>query len=250
MSFGKRIALDASALAKADDTASQPPRDDEPDTALDAYQKAAVLSLSSRNKKRAEEQKLADRVKRDARKQAEKQEQAKAGSAATLGVKVPTVKKTSSCKTPDEDAPPKPYIKLEPKAAAPTPKAAGPTGKATAAKSKPSSKPSASAVAAAPSSKSKARAPKRIPIMVSKKEADAMTPPHPLRDGSDPPPVDYNGGRIYTSNAKKAYRAIRTKGDYYSEKAFSWKKDKQPSKKLWLGALRSIDEYKKLKKAS
>lgn len=75
-----------------------------------------------------------------------------------------------------------------------------------------------------------------------------MTPPHPMPDGSDPPPVDYNGGRIYTSNSKKAYRPNRTQGDYYSEKSFRWEKDKKPSKKLWLGALRSIDEYRKVKK--
>ena len=41
-----------------------------------------------------------------------------------------------------------------------------------------------------------------------------MKPPCPSADGSDPPPIDYNGGRIYTSSSKQAYRTIRTKGDF------------------------------------
>ena len=78
------------------------------------------------------------------------------------------------------------------------------------------------------------------PIEISKKEA-LKTVPRPNADGSDPAPLDYNGGRIYVSGAKQAYRTIRTRGNYYSEKAFSWKRLSAPTRKLWKSALDAID---------
>ena len=65
--------------------------------------------------------------------------------------------------------------------------------------------------------------------------------PSPNADGSDPTPLDYNGGRIYVSGKKQAYRTIRTRGNYFSEKAFSWKRLSAPTKKLWKSALDAID---------
>ena len=58
-------------------------------------------------------------------------------------------------------------------------------------------------------------------------------------------PVDCKGGRIYTSLPKRAFRVIRERGDYYSEKSSKWAKADKPDRKAWQAALKSVDEHNK-----
>ena len=54
-------------------------------------------------------------------------------------------------------------------------------------------------------------------------------------------PVVYNGGIIYTSFAKRNFRALRTRGDNYSEHSARWRAD-QPTVVAWRNVVNSIDE--------
>ena len=63
-------------------------------------------------------------------------------------------------------------------------------------------------------------------------------------DGSNPLPVHYNGGVIYTSRSVAKFRALRKRGDKYSEYGAGWKvHGTQPA--AWKAAVSSIDAYKK-----
>ena len=68
---------------------------------------------------------------------------------------------------------------------------------------------------------------------VNKKNIQAAMPKLP-RDGSDPAPVKYNGGVIYT-------RPLTTRGDKYSEKSCAKWKAKKPSIAEWIAAYTHID---------
>ena len=73
--------------------------------------------------------------------------------------------------------------------------------------------------------------------------------PRQTADGSNPDPVSYNGGVIYTSQNIKKFRALRLRGDRYTEKAHGWTpKTHGTMKKAWASAVQCIDEYKKKKK--
>ena len=61
-------------------------------------------------------------------------------------------------------------------------------------------------------------------------------------------PVDYKGGRIYTSLSKSAFRVIRERGNYDSERSSTWAKVDKPDRKAWLAALKHVDEYSKTAK--
>ena len=64
-------------------------------------------------------------------------------------------------------------------------------------------------------------------------------PPLPRKgDG----PVDYKGGRIYTSVARATFRAIRERKVYATERSQKWAGN-TPDKKSWDAALKSIDEF-------
>ena len=52
------------------------------------------------------------------------------------------------------------------------------------------------------------------------------------KDGSSPKPVKYWGGIIYTSRAGKKFRALKVKGDTYTEASAAWGSDK-PTKSSW-----------------
>ena len=56
-------------------------------------------------------------------------------------------------------------------------------------------------------------------------------------------PMDYKGGRIYTSGPKKAFRVIRARGKYSTEAGVAWGKP-APTPQAWKGALKKIDVYK------
>ena len=54
-------------------------------------------------------------------------------------------------------------------------------------------------------------------------------------------PIVYNGGIIYTSFAKRNFRALRTRGDNYSEHSAAWRSD-QPTADAWRNVVTSINE--------
>ena len=85
---------------------------------------------------------------------------------------------------------------------------------------------------------SKARVKLPVPVALTRK--DPM--PEPTK-GEEAPPTDYKGGRIYWKISSMAFRVIRKRKNYGSEKKIRWKKSK-PSRGEWKKALDSIDEYK------
>ena len=68
-------------------------------------------------------------------------------------------------------------------------------------------------------------------------------------DGSNPKPVHYWGGVIYTARRTKQFRALRKRGDSYSESSAAWGGEK-PSKDAWQKCVKAIEsERKKQKRA-
>ena len=65
--------------------------------------------------------------------------------------------------------------------------------------------------------KGKKPAAKMAVVEVNKKNIQAAMPRLPS-DGSNPAPVKYNGGVIYTSRKSSCFRPLATRGDKYSEK--------------------------------
>ena len=70
---------------------------------------------------------------------------------------------------------------------------------------------------------------------------DAM--PSLPKDGSNPPPVAYKQGIIYTSVKTKRFRALKTRGDAYSEFSRGWGGPK-PNKEAWASAVQAIEKSK------
>ena len=62
-------------------------------------------------------------------------------------------------------------------------------------------------------------------------------------DGSNPKPVRYWGGVIYCARKQKAFRALRTRGDNYTETYSAWGGQK-PSKKAWKKVVKAIENQK------
>ena len=60
-------------------------------------------------------------------------------------------------------------------------------------------------------------------------------------DGSNPAPVKYNGGVIYTSTKSLSFRTLTTRGDRYSEKPCAKWKAKKPTIAEWKAAYTHID---------
>ena len=81
---------------------------------------------------------------------------------------------------------------------------------------------------------------KATAVEVDKKNIQAAMPKLPT-DGSNPSPVKYNGGVIYTSMKASTFRALTTRGDRYSEKACAKWKAKKPSPAEWKAAYAHID---------
>ena len=63
------------------------------------------------------------------------------------------------------------------------------------------------------------------------------------QDGSNPPPVAYKGGIIYTSVASKRFRALQDRTDVLTEKSRAWGSDK-PTQHSWEAAVAAIDAKK------
>ena len=60
-----------------------------------------------------------------------------------------------------------------------------------------------------------------------------------------PAPVDYNGARIYTSFAKRSFRAIIVAGNYSTERGFAWGSAGGGKLAAWLNALEAVDEARR-----
>ena len=76
-----------------------------------------------------------------------------------------------------------------------------------------------------------------IPHYMSRKEAKLPK----VGDG----PVDYKHGRIYTSAARTAFRVIRQRGVFNTERQFRWAKKGKTDKKAFDAALQAVDDYAK-----
>ena len=76
-----------------------------------------------------------------------------------------------------------------------------------------------------------------IPHYMSRKEAKCPK----VGDG----PVDYKHGRIYTSAARTAFRVIRQRGVFNTERQFRWAKKGKTDKKSFDAALQAVDDYAK-----
>ena len=74
--------------------------------------------------------------------------------------------------------------------------------------------------------------------------------PKDVADGcTNPAAVHYNGGVIYTVQKNKCFRALRTRGDKYTETTKSWGKKLKKSE-AWKACVEAIDNQRKVKKAT
>ena len=64
------------------------------------------------------------------------------------------------------------------------------------------------------------------------------------KDGSSPKPVKYWGGVIYTAAKAKKFRALKVRGDAYTEASASWGGDK-PTKEAWAKCVKAIEQHHK-----
>ena len=71
--------------------------------------------------------------------------------------------------------------------------------------------------------------------------------PKDVADGcTNPAAVHYNGGVIYTVQKNKCFRALRTRGDKYTETTKSWGKKLKKSE-AWKACVEAIDNQRKVK---
>ena len=77
-------------------------------------------------------------------------------------------------------------------------------------------------------------------VEADKNNIQAAMPKLPS-DGSNPAPVKYNGGVIYTSIKSSTFRPLTRRGDKYSEKSCAKWKAKKPSIAEWPAAYTHID---------
>ena len=91
-----------------------------------------------------------------------------------------------------------------------------------------------------PSAKASMPKQRKVIVEVDKKHIEAALPKLPS-DGSNPAPVKYTGGVIYTSQKARSFRTLTTRGDNYYEKPNSKWKAKKPSQVEWRTAYSHID---------
>ena len=85
---------------------------------------------------------------------------------------------------------------------------------------------------------------KREPLEVDKKQIKAAMP----QDDATSQPVLYNGGIVYTVHKAHKFRALRVRGDAYTESSASWGKTRTKSE-AWSTVIRAIDKHARSKKA-
>ena len=125
-------------------------------------------------------------------------------------------------------------------------KSGAPTAPAGASKNDCIRKRPACASASSASLMKRPAAAKQKAVVTIEKEPKA-TPNMPTMpgDGSNPRPVHYWGGIIYTARASKKFRALRVKGNTHTESSASWGGEK-PNKAAWLKCVQAITaHYKK-----
>ena len=97
---------------------------------------------------------------------------------------------------------------------------------------------------------SKSKKEKLEQVIVPKSRIVASMPHKLPKDGSNPQPVLYNNGVIYTVCKTRKFRALATRGDRYSETSKAWGADK-PTEAAWVAAVKSIEtKNKNVKKSS
>jgi len=101
--------------------------------------------------------------------------------------------------------------------------------------------PAANAGAKPPTKQTKV---KDEPKEVSKAGVMKAMPRTLPSDGSNPPPVLYKGGILYTSRKAMKFRALTEKGNKYSETQRSWGGDK-PSKDAWQSCVTAIEKHQR-----
>ena len=62
------------------------------------------------------------------------------------------------------------------------------------------------------------------------------------KDGSSPKPVKYWGGIIYTAAKAKKFRALKERGNPYTEASASWGGDK-PTTEAWTKCVKAIEKH-------
>ena len=139
---------------------------------------------------------------------------------------------SEQCEPDEANAEPKVKSKAEPKA-----------------KSKVKSEPTGK-VKSKPATKVKVDRNRKLETKV-KKEADdddvpkskilKAMPPIP-KDRSSPKPVRYWGGVIYTAIKAKKFRALKERGNNYTESSASWGGSK-PSKEAWVKCVKAIEKH-------
>ena len=83
---------------------------------------------------------------------------------------------------------------------------------------------------------------KKDPVLAATKAASIKGMPTKLpSDGSNPAPVHYKKGVIYTSRKSGCFRSLRVRGDRYTGFPASWGATKKPSKETWEKAVSAID---------
>ena len=87
---------------------------------------------------------------------------------------------------------------------------------------------------------------KQEAVEATKANVVKLMPKVKPEDGS-PAPVVYGGGVIYTSFAKRAFRALKVRGDNYTEKRAAWGGPK-PSVAAWKTVIKAIEDHHKGKK--
>ena len=83
---------------------------------------------------------------------------------------------------------------------------------------------------------------KKAPVLAATKIAAIKVMPTTLpSDGSNPAPVHYKTGVIYTSRKQGCFRSLKIRGDNWTGFSAAWGKGKAPSKAAWEKAVDAID---------
>ena len=90
------------------------------------------------------------------------------------------------------------------------------------------------------SAKSELKVKREAPIEVANKNITKAMP----KDDATTKPIWYNGGIVYTVHKSKKFRALRVRGDNYTESSASWGKSRTKSE-AWSIVIRAIDKHAK-----
>ena len=90
------------------------------------------------------------------------------------------------------------------------------------------------------SAKSELKVKREAPIEVDNKNITKAMP----KDDATTKPIWYNGGIVYTVHKSKKFRALRVRGDNYTESSASWGKSRTKSE-AWSIVIRAIDKHAK-----